>query len=196
LKKASIAVSVLIHLVILLAVLPVNNNIPAPKKDKYKYLSINAVLLNNQPAEHVDPVPERTEATELTNQNTFITGNSESDPNKYSEKNPENTGKENAKYDYYPLSMVNTKPALLEKSEFIFPAEAKKNNITEADVMVEILLNEEGEIFECRITDPAGYGFDEAVIEMFKGARFSPALINNIPVPVKIKIPVHCILED
>ena len=201
-KKTAVIISIIIHLTVLFLVLPLNNENTAIKKEPYEYLSINAVLLNNQPEELIDVQPPA--ADEELNENiiaeeineSFIIAEQDKEAGTVPDNSQDSGETDNNRYDYYPLSMVQIKPSLIEKAEFIFPRAARRNDISEATVIIEIILNEKGEIVECMVAESAGYGFDEAVLDMFKNARFSPAYIDNKPVPVKVRIPVQCRLEE
>ncbi len=207
-KKINIAViiSIIPHVFFLFVILPLNNNFIEEKVDPYQYISINAVLLNNQPEE--EPFKSITEENPIINkqeteQENFLVANiSDTEDTELENGSGENTNdtiittNTETTYEYYPLSMVQIKPSLIEKPDFIFPRAARRNDITEATVVVELLLNEQGEVMNCTIIEEAGYGFDEATIEVFEGARFTPAYIDGKPVPVIVRIPIHWKLED
>jgi len=218
-KKTNFAViiSIILHILILFTFLPLNNNFIEDEEEPYQYKIINAVLLNNQPKKVSAPVNSNAQEnqTEIINreikseEDTVLENFIVADPDNTKDALPEQeTNSQNISgssiesslnsdnTEYYSLSIVDTKPALIEKPDFIFPRTARRNNITEATVTVEILLSEYGEVIECTVIEEAGFGFDEAVIEMFNSAQFTPAYIGNTPVPVKVRIPVHCKLED
>lgn len=80
---------------------------------------------------------------------------------------------------------------------YYFPASAKAANITEMTVVVEIQVDEKGTLLGSRIVGgKAGYGFDEAAIQIVKRARFSPGLIQGKPVKMNHRLPINFTLED
>ena len=130
-KKAVVAVSILIHALILFLVLPVETETFAQEEEDYRYLSINAVLVKDQPPETLIPpsTPEqKTERpAEQEKQDNYLISDSSMEDD---QSDNANFTEENNKSDYYPLSKVHVKPSLIEMPDFEFPRSAKLNNIT------------------------------------------------------------------
>lgn len=78
---------------------------------------------------------------------------------------------------YYPSREVDEHPKVLSRSIPVYPAKAAEANI-KGNVSVLFLLNENGRVDEVNILEetPPGLGFDAAVNEWLKQARFKPAM--------------------
>ncbi len=64
-----------------------------------------------------------------------------------------------------------------------YPAEAKRAQINEKTVLVNVQIDENGSLNSIKIAStPAGYGFDEAAIKILKLARFRPGYKEGHPV--------------
>lgn len=78
-----------------------------------------------------------------------------------------------------------------------FPAEAKAANITNKIVVVIVQIDETGALKSARVvSEKAGYGFDEAALEIIKRAKFTPGYINQKPVKMSHRVPVNFDLEE
>ncbi|MBI5752646.1 MAG: TonB family protein [Hydrogenophilales bacterium] len=78
---------------------------------------------------------------------------------------------------YYPAREVDEHPALVGQVRPVYPAKAAKAEV-KGDVLVLFMLNENGSVDEVSVLEenPPGYGFDVAVNEWLKQARFKPAM--------------------
>lgn len=78
---------------------------------------------------------------------------------------------------YYPAREVDEHPALVSQVRPAYPARAVDADI-KGDVLVLFMLNENGSVDEVSVLEenPPGYGFDAAVNEWLKQARFKPAV--------------------
>jgi len=78
---------------------------------------------------------------------------------------------------YYPAREVDEHPALVSQVRPAYPAKAVKADV-KGDVLVLFMLNENGSVDEVSVLEenPPGYGFDVAVNEWLKQARFKPAI--------------------
>jgi protein TonB len=78
-----------------------------------------------------------------------------------------------------------------------FPKEAKFANITKKTVVVLVQVDEDGTLKNARIVSgKAGYGFDEAAMEIVHRVRFSPGYVGGRPVKMSHKVPIAFVLED
>ncbi len=79
--------------------------------------------------------------------------------------------------NYYPAREVDDHPVVVSRSIPVYPAKAAEANI-KGSVSVLFLLNENGRVDEVTVLDetPSGLGFDAAVHEWLKQARFKPAM--------------------
>lgn len=78
---------------------------------------------------------------------------------------------------YYPAREVDEHPALVSRVRPAYPAKAVEADV-KGDVLVLFMLNENGSVDEVSVLEenPPGYGFDVAVNEWLKQARFKPAM--------------------
>jgi len=78
---------------------------------------------------------------------------------------------------YYPAREVDEHPALVSQVRPAYPARAVDADV-KGDVLVLFMLNENGSVDEVSVLEenPPGYGFDVAVNEWLKQARFKPAM--------------------
>lgn len=78
---------------------------------------------------------------------------------------------------YYPAREVDDHPALVSRVRPAYPAKAVEADV-KGDVLVLFMLNENGSVDEVSVLEenPPGYGFDVAVNEWLKQARFKPAM--------------------
>jgi TonB family protein len=85
-------------------------------------------------------------------------------------------------------------PKLLSAPEPVYPAEAEKAQI-EGDVVLELLLGEDGRVLEARVTEKMGAGLDEAALAVARGLVFEAARVDGVPVQtivsfrVKFRLP-------
>ena len=78
-------------------------------------------------------------------------------------------------------------PVLREHTDPIYPAEALRERIA-GTVGLEIVVDETGHVFEAKVVQPAGHGFDEAALAAVKGWAFSPARQNDQPIRSTIQL--------
>jgi protein TonB len=78
---------------------------------------------------------------------------------------------------YYPARAVDEHPALVSQVRPAYPIKAVDADV-KGDVLVLFMLNENGSVDEVSVLEenPPGYGFDAAVNEWLKQARFKPAM--------------------
>jgi protein TonB len=86
-------------------------------------------------------------------------------------------------------SAVDVPARLLARSTVEYPAEARAGGV-EADVPVEIVLDERGTVTSSRALSRAGYGFDDAALRAVRQLRFTPALRAGRAVRVRMRWPV------
>lgn len=78
-----------------------------------------------------------------------------------------------------------------------FPAAAKAANITEKTVVLLVQIDENGHINNAKIASgKAGYGFDEAAIQIINRIRFSPGYVAGKPVKMSHRVPINFTLEE
>ena len=72
-------------------------------------------------------------------------------------------------------------PALKARTEATYPADAQKLGL-EGNVGLELVVGEEGQVIEAKVTSAAGHGFDEAALEVVKSFVFEPARRGGTPI--------------
>ena len=77
-----------------------------------------------------------------------------------------------------------------------YPSEAKRANIKQRTVMILIQVDENGILKSANIiSGKAGYGFDEAAMEVIKRIRFRPGYQDGKPVRMSHRLPITFVLE-
>jgi periplasmic protein TonB len=77
-----------------------------------------------------------------------------------------------------------------------FPGEAKRANIKQKTVMLLIQVDEKGILKSASIVSgKAGYGFDEAAMEVIRRIRFRPGYQEGKPVKMSHRLPITFVLE-
>ncbi|GEM_PF-5868411 len=95
---------------------------------------------------------------------------------------------------FIPFYKVDKRPDFLYKAELKYPLKAKQLGV-EGTVILEADIDTEGKIINIRIIKKAGFGFDEAALNMIKMSKFSPAYSNGKPVPVRMRFTILFKLE-
>jgi TonB family protein len=83
------------------------------------------------------------------------------------------------------LEPVFTPPRLMEKVEAPYPEEAARAGL-QGSVMLELIVDERGQVADAKVLVSAGHGFDEAALQAVRQFRFQPGLADGKPVPVKV----------
>ena len=94
-----------------------------------------------------------------------------------------------------PAYRLTTAPSFKKKVEPVYPDEARRAGI-EGTVQLEIWLDARGRVRKIRVLRSPGHGLDQAAVKAAARALFRPGRINGKPVPVKITIPYHFVLDD
>lgn len=85
---------------------------------------------------------------------------------------------------------VDEPARLLSSKAAVYPAAASVQGI-EADVPLELVVDEAGGVLDARTKTRAGYGFDEAALEAVRGYRFAPARRRGRSVRVRLSWTVN-----
>lgn len=93
-----------------------------------------------------------------------------------------------------PLHQVTRLPGLTHQVRPVFP-EAERARGKEARVMVEATIDEHGTVLDTRIVVSGGAAFDAAVVEALTRSVFSPALIGERAVRVRLQVPFQFKLD-
>jgi TonB family protein len=86
----------------------------------------------------------------------------------------------------YAENGVSVPARLVASVPATYPAEARRAEI-EADVPVEIVLDEQGRVVAARAVKASGFGLDDAALRSIRGYRFSAALKDGHPVRVRMR---------
>jgi TonB family protein len=78
------------------------------------------------------------------------------------------------------------RPRLLRDAQPRYPAAAWDAQI-EADVVLLLNVDAEGQVTAVVVDTPAGHGFDEAAVRAARDLRFTPARVAGAPVPIQIR---------
>jgi TonB family protein len=84
----------------------------------------------------------------------------------------------------YDVSDEITAPRLLEAATPGYTDEAKKKKI-EGEVIVSVVVDENGDVTQPKIKTGLGYGLDESAIEAAKVFKYKPATKDDVPVAVR-----------
>ena len=91
---------------------------------------------------------------------------------------------------FLPFYRVEERPEFVTRALLRYPAQASRQRI-EGVVIVEADIDARGRIVDTRIVREAGFGFEEAAIEMLMGSVFSPAIIGGRPVAVRMRFTIE-----
>lgn len=91
---------------------------------------------------------------------------------------------------FLPFYRVEERPEFVTRAPLRYPAQASRQRI-EGVVIVEADIDARGRIVDTRIVREAGFGFEEAAIEMLMGSVFSPAIIGGRPVAVRMRFTIQ-----
>ena len=90
---------------------------------------------------------------------------------------------------------VDQEPRVLRKVDPKYPEAARRAN-REAVVTVEFTVDVDGKATDIKVTEPKGFGFDEAAIEAIKRWRFTPAKKDGESVPMRVRQRIRFNLDD
>jgi len=77
-----------------------------------------------------------------------------------------------------------------------YPKEARKKNI-QGRVMIQFVVDEEGNIIEAKVVKGIGYGCDEEALRVINSMpKWKPGTQKGKPVRVRFVIPIRFVLED
>ena len=90
--------------------------------------------------------------------------------------------------------LVTRMPELQDETKVAFTAEAKKNNI-DGKVIMDLLIDQDGNVRKIDFISGPGYGLNEAAVEAVKKFKFKPALLQDKPVAVRIRYAYTFVLQ-
>jgi periplasmic protein TonB len=139
-----------------------------------------------------DAVPENKDFKE--NENNVVKANPDGDDNA---KNLSQTDGDNGDVDYMPQSKIDEAPVFPMadiKSRVVYPPLASKQEI-EGLVVLELYIDDKGNIRKITVLKDPGYGFGEAAVRAFDKIKCVPAKSKGNPVAVRFKYPVRFTLN-
>ena len=160
---------------------PIQNQVPKPAKKKPKLVGRKVYGVTKK-------------AITSTNENAIQTklGNTIS---KELDQDKLNKGDEESlpipEEDY----LVTNMPRVVSEFRAPYPQAAKDKGI-EGKVILEILIDQKGEVRKVTFISGPGYGLNEAAMESIKKFKFSPAKIGDQNVAVVIRYGINFVLED
>jgi TonB family protein len=93
-----------------------------------------------------------------------------------------------------PEARVSVRAQLLQRGVANYPPAARQAEV-EADVDLEVVMDEHGRVLEARVVKPFGYGFDAAAVQAVRAYKFSPALVDGKAVRVRMRWSVQFRLQ-
>jgi TonB family protein len=87
-----------------------------------------------------------------------------------------------------PLSKLTRPPAFLHRIEPVYPT-AEQRAGSQAYVLAEVTIDEQGKVLEVKIMKSAGSAFDNAVTEALRRSVFVPGYIGKEAVAVRVLVP-------
>ena len=84
-----------------------------------------------------------------------------------------------------PASGVHVPARLVSSVVASYPMGARADDV-EGDVVVEVVLDRNGQVIDARVSRPAGHGFDDAALAAIRRYRFSPAQRDGHAVRVRM----------
>ncbi len=194
---AAVAVSILIHVLLLSRTFHISADETIKKKAEFIEM-VDVVLIEQpvipeqpRPESFIEPEPEIRETV-----NEAVTAVEEPVPE---EPEPVEAPLQKTEpavaeggvpaREYLPFYRVDTRPEFLYRAELEYPLQAERERI-EGTVILEADIDEAGTVHEIRILKSAGFGFDEAAERMIRESDFSPAISGSSPVAVRMRFTV------
>lgn len=131
-----------------------------------------------EPVPVVDAVSQDTQTTAVTAEKTSAS----------SQESSSVTEANSSALIVHSLSQLTRTPAFLRKIEPVYPV-AERRAGSQANVLAEVTIDDQGNVLGVRIVKSAGKNFDEAVIEALKKSMFVPGYIDREAVAVRVLVP-------
>lgn len=95
---------------------------------------------------------------------------------------------------YIAAETLTTPPGFLVRQAAVYPVMARHAG-KEGEVIIEVWLEPDGSVAMAKVTQKAGWGFDEAALEAARSSVFSPGRIDGKPVRTKARVPYKFVLR-
>jgi TonB family protein len=89
---------------------------------------------------------------------------------------------------YQPFHRLEKVPSFKIQKDPAYPLAARSAGV-ETRVVVEVYINDQGNVDDVKLIKSGGAGFDEAVIEAVQGSSFEPGMKDGRTVASKVQIP-------
>lgn len=91
--------------------------------------------------------------------------------------------------------LVSAMPVLTSEVRIPYPEEARRANI-EGPVIMDLLIDNQGEVRQVTLVQGPGFGLNEAATQALRNFKFSPARIDQQAVAVRIRYTYRFVLEN
>ncbi|TGL62839.1 energy transducer TonB [Leptospira sarikeiensis] len=93
---------------------------------------------------------------------------------------------------------ISPKPIIDFDIAYLFPEKAKLANISEANVLLKVFIDEKGVLKDVVVisSDKRGYNFEKSAVKVVKLAQWEPGIVKGKPIGMWHQVPVHFSLED
>jgi protein TonB len=91
--------------------------------------------------------------------------------------------------------LVSSMPILISDVKIPYPKEARDAN-KEGPVVMELLIDEKGQVRNVKLLEGPGYGLNEAALNAVRSLKFKPATLENKSVAVRIRYTYRFVLEN
>ena len=95
---------------------------------------------------------------------------------------------------FLPFYRVEKRPTFIYQPQLRYPQQAKRQRI-EGAVIIDADIDENGTLIRTKVVKEAGFGFEEAAVEMLEASEFSPAIIDGRPVAVRMRFTIEFRLD-
>ena len=159
---------------------------PAPPEEKAPVEPAdNAVVVDESPT--TQPAPA--ENANSVQQSSRVTEGPPTD--EYAKSGPAQSVPEKV---FLPFYRVEKRPTFIYQPELRYPQQAKRQRI-EGAVIIDADIDENGTLIRTKVVKEAGFGFEEAAVEMLEASEFSPAIIDGRPVAVRMRFTIEFRLD-
>lgn len=85
-------------------------------------------------------------------------------------------------------------PTVIQRVEPVYPAEARANRVS-GIVIVEAVIDRNGEVRDVRVLKPLPYGLDQAAVDAVKQWKFRPGMLEGQPIDVIFNLTINFKLD-
>lgn len=89
-----------------------------------------------------------------------------------------------------PFYQLDTMPQMIRRTQPVYPENMRRLG-RDGTVKLSVLIDSHGQVVSVEIIESAGKAFDQAAVDAIRQSRFTPALVDQKAVPVRIILPVR-----